>query len=182
MITLKTSNGDLWKISLFKEEDHFYFKDGWKKFIDAHGIKEGYSIFFKYAGNSTFTVKYFDQTGCFRDASNFTRCCKNKADKVCQTRKSVDESARNLRRSQSSAVEICSSSRVVCDDYMLVHEISDSKSSDEVVSCKRKLRERAEGGFSFHPKFLHYFCCFILTIIYFLPILIFLMNYVGIPI
>ncbi|KAL0911460.1 hypothetical protein M5K25_019603 [Dendrobium thyrsiflorum] len=163
LITLKVSNGDLWKICLFKEENHFYLKDGWKEFIVANGIEEYYSLFFKYAGNSTFTVKIFDQTGCFRDTTNFTRYNKNKAYEVYQTRRHrVDVAAPNFKRSRSSAFKIYHSSRLACYGYKPEQGIpnnnsSDGSFSDEVLSCKRKLREISKGGFSFNPKYLHFF-------------------------
>ncbi|XP_020673976.1 B3 domain-containing protein Os12g0592300 [Dendrobium catenatum] len=149
LITLKVSNGDLWKICLFKEENHFYLKDGWKEFIVANGIKEHYSLFFKYAGNSTFTVKIFDQTGCFRDTTNFTRYNKNKAYKVYQRRHRMDVAAPNLKRSRSSTFKIYHSSSLAYYDYKPEQEIpnnnsSDGSFSDEVSYCKRKHRERSD--------------------------------------
>ncbi|KAH0454187.1 hypothetical protein IEQ34_016111 [Dendrobium chrysotoxum] len=139
LITLKVSNGDLWKIYLFKEENHFYLRDGWKEFIVANGIKEHYSLFFKYAGNSTFTVKIFDQTGCVRDTTNFTRYNKKKAYKVYQRRHRVDVAAPNLKRSRSSAFKIYHSSRLACYDckpeqWIPNNNSSDGSFSDEVFS------------------------------------------------
>ncbi|KAK8942434.1 B3 domain-containing transcription factor VRN1 [Platanthera zijinensis] len=139
-IILETQNGELRKISLLKEEDRFYLKDGWKEFIDDHGIKEGYSLIFRNTGNSSFAVKFFDRTGCFREISNV----------AISTRNRVHDAAENLKRSQISKIDDLSSSREASDDYHVGHEISaDSKSSigtyfDEVIHCKRKLGERFE--------------------------------------
>ncbi|KAI0500288.1 hypothetical protein KFK09_018500 [Dendrobium nobile] len=69
-INLEVSTGKLWQFNLQKTSGSFVIVDGWKEFVDDHGIKEGEYLVFTCSGNSRFQVQIFDNGACLRDASH----------------------------------------------------------------------------------------------------------------
>ncbi|PKU81903.1 B3 domain-containing protein [Dendrobium catenatum] len=63
-INLEVSKGKLWQFNLQKISGSFVIIDGWKEFVDDHGIKEGEYLVFTCSGNSSFQVQIFDNGAC----------------------------------------------------------------------------------------------------------------------
>ncbi|KAL0916817.1 hypothetical protein M5K25_014358 [Dendrobium thyrsiflorum] len=118
VVALEAPSGILWEIGLCKEQDRLYFSGGWKKFIEANGIEEGYILVFGYAGDSMFQVRIFDSTGCVKAASNQINNPQTK-------QKEADQTLQNFQKIHSS--------EVACNDYpMLQEQATDCRSASGI--------------------------------------------------
>ncbi|KAG0463570.1 hypothetical protein HPP92_019639 [Vanilla planifolia] len=73
ILELKVPSGEVWHVGLKKTYDGVVLECGWKDFVEAHGIQENDTLVFKYDGRSSFLVLMFDQSGCEKAASHFSK-------------------------------------------------------------------------------------------------------------
>ncbi|XP_071923713.1 B3 domain-containing protein REM16-like isoform X1 [Coffea arabica] len=77
-VSLKGPSGLEWKAGLTMIDDTLYLKEGWKKFVVDHSLKENDVLIFKYVGASRFDVLMFDyQSLCEKESSYFIKRCEN---------------------------------------------------------------------------------------------------------
>ncbi|KAK9747631.1 hypothetical protein RND81_02G004300 [Saponaria officinalis] len=62
--SLTVPTGETHQVALVEENDHLWFQDGWKQFVDRFSIGYGYFMTFTYLGNSKFEVCLFDLSAC----------------------------------------------------------------------------------------------------------------------
>lgn len=67
-VTLKASSNKCWRVDTEEENDkQWYFKTGWRRFVEDNGLETGEFIVFKYDGSSTFKVKIYDTSACEKE-------------------------------------------------------------------------------------------------------------------
>ncbi|XP_062102241.1 B3 domain-containing transcription factor VRN1-like isoform X2 [Humulus lupulus] len=63
-VVLKVPSGGAWEVKLTKYDDHVWLGEGWPDFARHHFLQRGYSLFFRYEGQSRFYVVIVDENGC----------------------------------------------------------------------------------------------------------------------
>ncbi|KAK9747627.1 hypothetical protein RND81_02G004200 [Saponaria officinalis] len=63
-VVLVVPTGETWKVTITKEDDKLWFREGWRNFVDNYSIDYGYFMLFEYEGNLRFNVHVFDLTTC----------------------------------------------------------------------------------------------------------------------
>ncbi|KAK2978989.1 hypothetical protein RJ640_029957 [Escallonia rubra] len=73
-VSLMGPSGNTWEVNLMKNNENLFFNKGWSAFVKDH-FAELWDLFvFKYNGNSHFTVKVFDKTGCEKETAFLAKC------------------------------------------------------------------------------------------------------------
>ncbi|KAF4380693.1 hypothetical protein F8388_017047 [Cannabis sativa] len=62
-IVVKVPGGGAWKMKLTKCDGHIWLGEGWPSFARHYSIERGYSLFFRYEGQSRFHVVIIDVNG-----------------------------------------------------------------------------------------------------------------------
>ncbi|KAF4390226.1 hypothetical protein F8388_019881 [Cannabis sativa] len=64
-IVLKVPSGGAWEVKLtkFDDDDHLWLGEGWPEFARHHSIKCGYTLYFRYEGQSRFYVVIVNENG-----------------------------------------------------------------------------------------------------------------------
>ncbi|KAL2895380.1 hypothetical protein RDABS01_011289 [Bienertia sinuspersici] len=57
-----------WKVELVKEDNEFYFKQGWTNFVQDNTLEDGEFMLFQYRGNSIFTVYIYGKHACVKES------------------------------------------------------------------------------------------------------------------
>ncbi|GMY06451.1 b3 domain-containing transcription factor vrn1 [Fagus crenata] len=60
--TLTVPSGGIWQVGLEESDNHLWFCNGWKDFVEYHSICLGHLLVFRYEGNSNFHVIIMDKT------------------------------------------------------------------------------------------------------------------------
>lgn len=63
-VLLKLPCGQQWKIGLLKTQGKVYLQQGWPEFAKHYGLDRGNLLFFRYKGNSHFSISIYDKTTC----------------------------------------------------------------------------------------------------------------------
>lgn len=59
VVTLLVPDGSVWRVGLKKEDNKFWFLNGWREFVQNYSISVGYLLLFRYEGKSSFNVNIF---------------------------------------------------------------------------------------------------------------------------
>ncbi|KAK2975946.1 hypothetical protein RJ640_013438 [Escallonia rubra] len=73
-VSLMGSSGNTWEVNLMKNNESLFFNKGWSSFVKDHFAELWDFIVFKYDGNSHFTVKVFDKSGCEKETAFLAKC------------------------------------------------------------------------------------------------------------
>ncbi|KAK2976312.1 hypothetical protein RJ640_003028 [Escallonia rubra] len=73
-VSLMGSSGNTWEVNLMKNNESLFFNKGWSSFVKDHFAELWDFIVFKYDGNSHFTVKLFDKSGCEKETAFLAKC------------------------------------------------------------------------------------------------------------
>ncbi|GLJ38038.1 hypothetical protein SUGI_0774400 [Cryptomeria japonica] len=63
-MVLEGPDGQECDVQLWGSIDRLEFRQGWKKFLDFHGLEMGDFLVFKYISKSYFRIQIFDRTAC----------------------------------------------------------------------------------------------------------------------
>ncbi|XP_043721389.1 B3 domain-containing protein Os11g0197600-like [Telopea speciosissima] len=74
VVSLTGPSGNTWQVRLVWNIDGWFFQDGWPMFVRDHSIQVGDFIVFKYDGESQFSVRIFDKSGCEKQAAFSVSC------------------------------------------------------------------------------------------------------------
>ncbi|CAN6300635.1 unnamed protein product [Urochloa humidicola] len=72
-VSLRGPSGNTWHAKLVQDSEGFYFTHGWNEFFIDHSINLGDFLFFGYDGQSQFSIRIFDLTGCEKQSA-FLAC------------------------------------------------------------------------------------------------------------
>ncbi|KAK2968949.1 hypothetical protein RJ640_029756 [Escallonia rubra] len=73
-VSLMGPSGNTWEVNLMKNNENLFFNKGWSTFLKDHFAELWDFFVFKYDGNSHFTVKVFDKTGCEKETAFLAKC------------------------------------------------------------------------------------------------------------
>ncbi|CAK8575779.1 unnamed protein product [Lathyrus sativus] len=59
IVTLTVPDGSVWRVGLKKEDNKFWFLNGWHEFVQNYSVGVGYLLLFRYEGKSSFNVNIF---------------------------------------------------------------------------------------------------------------------------
>jgi hypothetical protein len=59
IVTLTVPDGSAWRVGLKKEDNKFWFVNGWHEFVQNYSIGTGYLLLFRYEGKSSFIVNIY---------------------------------------------------------------------------------------------------------------------------
>ncbi|KAL0913474.1 hypothetical protein M5K25_016938 [Dendrobium thyrsiflorum] len=137
-INLEVITGKLWQFNLQKISGFFFIIDGWKEFVDDHGIKEGEYLVFTCSGNSSFQVQIFDNGGCLRHACHSpAENARTVAKERCQKQKKLDiNTSENCYSSPLSKNHGCYSSNFYSTAKSKAKQASGHKLSSIRKKCK----------------------------------------------
>ena len=62
--TILSPLGNCWHIRIQREAESYFFEEGWREFVRAHGLALGYIITFSYEGDGFFMFTAFDLSAC----------------------------------------------------------------------------------------------------------------------
>ncbi|XP_059064943.1 B3 domain-containing protein At3g18960-like [Cryptomeria japonica] len=63
-MVLEGPDGQKWDVQLWGSINQLEFRQGWKNYVDFHGLEMGDFLVFDYISKSYFKVKIYDRTAC----------------------------------------------------------------------------------------------------------------------
>lgn len=60
-------SGKTWRVKLVEVGNDLYFTDGWEVFVKDNLVRDGDFMFFKFHGNSVFSVVVYDDSMCEKE-------------------------------------------------------------------------------------------------------------------
>uniref|UniRef100_A0A0E0KGD0 TF-B3 domain-containing protein n=1 Tax=Oryza punctata TaxID=4537 RepID=A0A0E0KGD0_ORYPU len=152
-IKLESPNGILYIVEVIECLNKTVLQCGWEAFVDAHHIKEGESLLFRYIENSRFEVLILDSDDCEKVFScagiRNSSCIQDKiVDPVDSSGSSSNETTQSSRsRNTANLTAMCSSSEKSGEDSPSGYEFHESVDpltpswSDYVLSLRTYLSE-----------------------------------------
>lgn len=67
--TLVSPLGNSWSVNIHGYKKNMWFREGWTEFAQAHDLKLGYFMVFRYEDDRTFSFQVFDTSACRKDYS-----------------------------------------------------------------------------------------------------------------
>ncbi|KAK2981068.1 hypothetical protein RJ640_003010 [Escallonia rubra] len=139
-VYLMGHSGNTWEVNLVKDNESLNFNKGWSAFVKDHFAELWDFFVFKYDGNSHFTVKVFDRSGCEKETA-FPAKYSQGALKIVKKRPRRDSFVHDndIREGDTCLFEL------VGQNEMLIHISRKKKEVQQLGPAKRSQAQKNRG-------------------------------------